>query len=226
MPPTHLGRIRKLFLALAGLWFQMNAEKDFGMKTGMLWKRYVNLGKIVIFIALICPAKDSGRWVQHFKSCSTFDIRGLKLSLKSFEKPSGTATLRLVHLEATLKGKVWNIKGHTASLTGNNSLLERLILCPENLPNLSRIFRADESDRYINKSSAYREALCHRSANTKSSIAITNNRGERAHPCQVPRETGKGSHKMLFVRTEETGSTYSSFTHDVNLGPKPNLSNV
>lgn len=47
---------------------------------------------MVIFIELIRPAMDNGSWVQRFKSCSTFVIRGIKFPLKSFEKQSGTAT--------------------------------------------------------------------------------------------------------------------------------------
>ena len=65
-----------------------------------------------------------------------------------------------------------------------------------------------------------------RNDSANGSIAIANNKGDIGQPCRVPRETGKSSGGMLFVCTVETGSTYNSLTHDMNLCPKPNLSNV
>lgn len=59
----------------------------------------------------------------------------------------------------------------------------------------------------------------------KGSIAKSNSRGLKGHPCRVPRERGKKLDVTLLVRTDACGAAYKIVTQEQKTEPNPNFCN-
>lgn len=64
---------------------------------------------------------------------------------------------------------------------------------------------------------------CERVAIDNGSVASAYSNGDRGHPCLVPLVTENCSDVHPFANTLATGVWYSSCTHFINLGPRPNF---
>lgn len=57
----------------------------------------------------------------------------------------------------------------------------------------------------------------------RGSMARANRAREKGHPCLVPWWSGNSAERRPFIRTLAVGSEYSILSHDIKVGPKPNL---
>ena len=60
----------------------------------------------------------------------------------------------------------------------------------------------------------------------RGSRARAKSKGERLHPCLVPRCNKKGGDLSWLVKTVDLGQAYSIFKRVMNLSPKPNFLRV
>lgn len=130
------------------------------------------------------------------------------------------------------------------TLIGNKTLLVRLILYPEDLPNWEMVSRhsgieVSGSDINISKSSAYNDTLwtrphlvilrillLHYNAATSGSMTRSKRRGDNGQPCRVPLWTVKYCELKLLVLTLAWGAAYNIWIQETKTGPEPNLLRV
>lgn len=158
-----------------------------------------------IFTAFIRPISDNGRLLHLWTSALTCVIKGEKLSEKREAMVCVILIPRYLNpVEFTLKGisGCWSCSARL--LIGKQMLLVGLTLYPKNYPKFTRIDWIKELlsigfDTHSNRSSANNDNLNSLShlitplnrGIDKGSIANENSKGDKGHPCLVPRPSCK-----------------------------------